>query len=65
MSFDTYNLLHRWMGRIVVAVIIHTVTWAIPAVVSKGWEGLFGKVFNSPFIVSGFFGGVAMTLLLL
>ncbi|PHH65768.1 hypothetical protein CDD81_1495 [Ophiocordyceps australis] len=66
ISFDTYNLLHRWVGRIVVAeVIIHTVAWAIPAVSDKGWEGAFGKVTKSVFIGSGFFAAVAMTLLLL
>ncbi|POR34242.1 Ferric/cupric reductase transmembrane component 2 [Tolypocladium paradoxum] len=66
ISFDTYNLLHRWMGRIVVVeVIIHTVAWAIPAVADKGWAGAFGRVVKSPFIGSGFFGTAAMTLLLL
>lgn len=66
ISFDTYNLLHRWMGRIVVAeVIIHTVAWAIPAVADKGWAKAFAPVLKSPFIGSGFFGTIAMTLLLL
>ncbi|PHH76868.1 hypothetical protein CDD82_3766 [Ophiocordyceps australis] len=66
ISFDTYNLLHRWVGRIVVAeVIIHTVAWAIPAVSDKGWSGAFGKVTTSVFIGSGFWAAVAMTLLLL
>lgn len=57
ISFDTYNLLHRWMGRIVVAeVVIHTVAWAIPAVADKGWKA-FGAVLKSWFIGSGFWGG--------
>ncbi|KND89890.1 Ferric/cupric reductase transmembrane component 2 [Tolypocladium ophioglossoides CBS 100239] len=66
ISFDTYNLLHRWMGRIVVVeVIIHTVAWAIPAVADQGWAKAFTPVLKSPFIGSGFFGTVALTLLLL
>lgn len=66
ISFDTYNLLHRWMGRIVVIeVIIHTIAWAIPAVADKGWSKAFGAVLVSWFIGSGFVGTVAMTLLLL
>ncbi|GJN69303.1 metalloreductase [Purpureocillium lilacinum] len=65
ISFDTYNLLHRWMGRIVVAeVVIHTVAWAIPAVADKGWKA-FGAVLKSWFIGSGFWGGAAMVLILI
>ncbi|PHH85899.1 hypothetical protein CDD83_11021 [Cordyceps sp. RAO-2017] len=66
ISFDTYNLLHRWIGRVVVAeVIIHTVAWAIPAVAHKGWSAAFGAAVKSVFIGSGFWAAVAMTLLLL
>ncbi|KJZ72552.1 hypothetical protein HIM_08076 [Hirsutella minnesotensis 3608] len=66
ISFDTYNLLHRWMGRIVVAeVVLHTVAWAIPAVSDKGWKVVMGKITKSMFIGSGFFGGSAMVLILL
>ncbi|PHH68651.1 hypothetical protein CDD80_7368 [Ophiocordyceps camponoti-rufipedis] len=66
VSFDTYNLLHRWMGRIVVAeVIVHTVAWAIPAVASSGWSVAWAQAVKSLFIGSGFWAGVAMVLLLL
>lgn len=31
VPFDTWNLLHRWLGRIVVLeAIVHTFAWAIP-----------------------------------
>lgn len=66
ISFDTYNLLHRWMGRIVVVeVIIHTVAWAIPAVADKGWSLAFNAVLRSLFVGSGFIGTVSMTILML
>jgi hypothetical protein len=30
LSFDTFNLLHRWFGRIVVLeAIAHTVAWGV------------------------------------
>lgn len=36
VPFDTWNLLHRWLGRIVVAqALAHTFAWAIP----KAQEG--------------------------
>ncbi|OAQ67189.1 metalloreductase [Pochonia chlamydosporia 170] len=66
ISFDTYNLLHRWMGRIVVVeVIIHTIAWAIPAVAHKGWDAVFKSLFKSAFLGSGFIGTVALVLLLI
>ncbi|KAM4065350.1 ferric reductase like transmembrane component domain-containing protein [Hirsutella rhossiliensis] len=66
ISFDTYNLLHRWMGRIIVVeVVVHTVAWAIPAVAHKGWEATWAKLFKSLFIGSGTIGTISMVLLLL
>ncbi|KAI5464030.1 ferric reductase like transmembrane component-domain-containing protein [Mariannaea sp. PMI_226] len=66
ISFDTYNLLHRWMGRIVVLeALIHTIAWAIVCVADIGWKGVGDQIVNQLFIGSGFVGTVAMILLLL
>lgn len=66
ISFDTYNLLHRWMGRIVVLeAIIHTIAWAIVAVEDIGWEGVGHSIATNLFVGSGAVGTVAMTLLLI
>ncbi|KAF4984426.1 hypothetical protein FZEAL_389 [Fusarium zealandicum] len=66
ISFDTYNLLHRWMGRIVVLeAIIHTISWAIVAVADMGWEGVRHSMTSDLFVGSGAVGTVAMVLLLL
>jgi predicted ferric reductase len=36
VPFDTWNLLHRWLGRIVVLEgVAHTLAWMIP----KAQEG--------------------------
>ncbi|KHO00235.1 ferric reductase [Metarhizium album ARSEF 1941] len=66
ISFDTYNLLHRWMGRIVVLeAVIHTIAWAIPAVADIGWKGVFQDALGAPFIASGFVGTLALVVLLI
>ncbi|RGP77930.1 hypothetical protein FLONG3_3999 [Fusarium longipes] len=66
ISFDTYNLLHRWMGRIVVLEsIIHTIAWLIAAVADLGWEGAGRQITTILFYGSGAVGTVAMTLLAL
>ncbi|KAK5991204.1 Ferric/cupric reductase transmembrane component 2-like protein [Cladobotryum mycophilum] len=66
ISFDTYNLLHRWMGRIVVSeVVIHTVAWAIPSVANKGWSGVAKSISHSLFIGSGSVGTICLLLLMI
>lgn len=66
ISFDTYNLLHRWMGRIVVVeTLIHTIAWAIPALADGGWKNVGKRITSSMFIGSGTVGTAALFLLLL
>lgn len=66
ISFDTYNLLHRWMGRIVVLeAVIHTIAWLIVAVADIGWGGVWDKMCTNLFVGSGTVGTIAMILLLL
>lgn len=66
ISFDTYNLLHRWMGRIVVLeAVIHTLAWAIVCIADIGWKGACDQIGQKLFIGSGFVGTLAMVLLLL
>lgn len=66
VSFDTYNLLHRWMGRVsVIEVVIHLVVWVIVQVADDGWKGVMHRVLYEPFITSGAIGVLAMVLLAL
>lgn len=54
ISFDTYNLMHRWLGRIVVLeAICHTCAWMINKVDASGWAGVWHKLQTSPFIITG------------
>jgi predicted ferric reductase len=65
VSFDTYNLLHRWMGRIsVIEVIIHFIAWMIVQVADDGWSGVQRRILNERFIGSGTVGVVAMFILM-
>ncbi|KAL2021011.1 hypothetical protein VTK56DRAFT_7785 [Thermocarpiscus australiensis] len=65
VSFDTYNLLHRWMGRVaIIEAIIHFVAWAIVQVADDGWEGVKRRVLHERFTSSGTIGLFAMTMIL-
>ncbi|KAK4649516.1 uncharacterized protein QC761_119630 [Podospora bellae-mahoneyi] len=65
ISFDTYNLLHRWMGRMsVFEVLIHFIAWAVVQVADDGWEGVKHKILYDRFISSGTVGVVAMFVIL-
>lgn len=64
ISFDTYNLMHRWMGRVVVIdTCIHTIAWAVVQVADGGWESVYAKVRYNRFIASGTLGTMCMILL--
>jgi len=64
ISFDTYNLLHRWMGRIVVLEsIVHTLAWWYVKHAASGWAGVREKIVQDPFIGYGTVGTVALILM--
>jgi hypothetical protein len=56
ISFDTYNLLHRWTGRIVaLQAIAHVAAWAASTVHSSGsWAKVGASITGSPMIMYGF-----------
>ncbi|KAK6531318.1 hypothetical protein TWF281_008130 [Arthrobotrys megalospora] len=62
ISFDTYNLIHRWLGRIVVIeAIVHTVAH----IANKGWDKYLLSVGKSQFIMTGTISTLAMIFLFL
>lgn len=66
ISFDTYNLLHRWMGRIVVLeAVIHTIAWAYVKHAATGWSGVGSMIATDPFISYGTVATAAMVLMVL
>lgn len=65
VSFDTYNLLHRWIGRIVVVeAIAHTIAWGANSIQAKGTKGTWQTIGGDPFLQYGMVGTAAMALIL-
>ena len=65
ISFDTYNLLHRWMGRIIVLEsLIHTSAWIYVKHAATGWSGVGATITSTPFSSWGTVGTSAMVLIL-
>jgi len=60
ISFDTYNLLHRWFGRI---VILEAVAHTITHLAKGGWGEALGRIWGSPFQLWGFIATVAFVFL--
>ena len=66
VSFDTYNLFHRWIGRLVVVeAIVHTAAWAVNERAAKGSQGISEGLHHSPFLGYGMLGTITMIAILL
>lgn len=64
ISYDTFNLFHRWIGRmIVIESVVHTFAWAIVAFRGYGFDGVRKHLVHSPFLIYGTLGTVAMVLM--
>lgn len=64
ISFDTYNLLHRWMGRMVVLeAVVHTLCWVYVKYVATGFKGIFHQLATDPFAYWGILGTIAMIII--
>ncbi|KAI9675626.1 MAG: hypothetical protein M1817_000992 [Caeruleum heppii] len=66
VSFDTYNLLHRWMGRIVVLEsVIHTLAWATNQIMIHGSGSVGEKLRTHASFQYGTVASCGMVFLLL
>jgi len=55
ISFDTYNLLHRWVGRIVILEsLCHTLAFLASNAHTKGWAAAFKTATTVPYMLFGF-----------
>ncbi|KAL5326918.1 hypothetical protein ACEPPN_004607 [Leptodophora sp. 'Broadleaf-Isolate-01'] len=60
ISFDTFNLLHRWFGRIVVLeALTHAIAWMLSTIARGGWSAVQASITGTPFITYGFIATVA------
>ncbi|KAI9796775.1 MAG: hypothetical protein M1835_003131, partial [Candelina submexicana] len=65
ISYDTFNLLHRWLGRVaVLQAVCHTLAWAILLVNKSGWSALSASVSHTPMILTGLVGVFALLAIL-
>ena len=64
VSFDTFNLFHRWIGRIIaIEATIHFFAWMAAYIDAKGKEAT-PMIFNhNPFLQYGLTGLIAMVIL--
>ena len=63
ISFDTFNLFHRWIGRmIVIESVIHTLAWSIVKLNTSNWTALTGSL-ASPFLAWGLISVIGLVLI--
>jgi hypothetical protein len=66
ITFDTYNLVHRWIGRIVIfEALTHAITYLTKKSHGKGGIGSVKVALHSAFVQQGMTAAVTVTLILL
>lgn len=66
MSFDTFNLLHRWLGRIVaLEAIAHTLCYWIGSSSTSSFGVVIQHTVQSPFLLYGFIGTIGFTFMMI
>jgi ferredoxin-NADP reductase len=66
ISFDTYNLLHRWLGRmVVIESVVHTAAWAVNACDEQDFAHMLARLRDTPFFTWGLVSTVSMIFLCL
>ncbi|KAL9111864.1 MAG: hypothetical protein Q9227_003714 [Pyrenula ochraceoflavens] len=59
ISFDSFNMMHRFFGRLVVLeVVAHTLCWIISEANEAGSAGIGKAISNSKLIMTGFIAAV-------
>lgn len=54
ISYDTFNLLHRWFGRIVILeATVHSVAWFVTVVEESGWPAVMDSIQGDPMVLFG------------
>ena len=64
ISFDNYNLFHRWIGRIVIfESLVHVCAWASNYSAQHGIGALSSSFTDNVFLTSGLVGMLAMIVI--
>ena len=65
VPFDTFNLFHRWIGRLIVLeTLAHVAAWAVNLNYAEGSAGIVGAIKTSTFIQYGLLATIAMVIIL-
>ncbi|KAI1094676.1 ferric reductase like transmembrane component-domain-containing protein [Rostrohypoxylon terebratum] len=65
MSFDTFNLLHRWFGRIVaLEAVCHTFAFWAASAANAGWSAALSNTVKKPFLLWGLIATIAFVVIL-
>ncbi|KAI1106854.1 ferric reductase NAD binding domain-containing protein [Jackrogersella minutella] len=65
MSFDTFNLLHRWFGRIVaLEAVCHVFAFWAASAKTSGWAAALNATVNKPFLLYGFIAAIAFVVIM-
>jgi hypothetical protein len=63
ISFDTFNLLHRWIGRVVILeALTHTLAFLASNASTKGWTAAFTTAVTVRYMLFGFVVSTTMTV---
>lgn len=63
ISYDTFNLMHRWLGRLsILQGVAHTVCYIVAKVEKEGWEGV-NKSVQHEFIYAGLAATIGFVIL--
>ncbi|EFX05653.1 ferric-chelate reductase [Grosmannia clavigera kw1407] len=64
MSFDTFNLLHRWFGRIVaLEALTHTLSYVVVNAQKEGFSPVMKTIVDVPFLKYGLISTLAMLVI--
>ncbi|EXJ89326.1 hypothetical protein A1O3_02393 [Capronia epimyces CBS 606.96] len=64
ISYDSFNLVHRWMGRLsILQGLAHTLCWMIAKVQKGGWTTVTASFTHSSFIYTGLIATVGFTVI--
>ncbi|KIW35893.1 uncharacterized protein PV06_11784 [Exophiala oligosperma] len=65
ISYATFNMIHRWLGRLaILQALAHATCWLIVKVEFEGWAAMRSAT-HTPFIYSGLTAALGSTVILL
>ena len=66
VSFDTFNLFHRWIGRIIVLEsIVHMIAWFVNNERAIGYHGIMDVIMTDAFVQCGLASATALLIIVI